>query len=894
MKKIFTTLLIFGTSLYSFSQKLDTAYRNAGYGQLEHVGLFKESNGNTVMAGTYAQSINDIDPGAGTVALPAASNFGFYIIKYNPAGAYVSHLSVAGTGNVMAQDATRDVAGNYYVVGEFSGTADFDPSASVVSISSGTSNSKAFIAKYDQNLNFLSVNSFTNTNYSAFQSVKVDAAGKIYLGGYFWGTQDFDFGAGTTSETSATTGSNLFAIYDPNFNLLNRFINFGRFSTLCELDNSGNIYLAGSFDAVSDFDPSGATYTLTPNGGSDVFVAKYSSSMALQWAGQISGPNSETLKNLKLDAFGNPLLVGEFSGTVDFNISPSATHTLTAVSSTDKFLARISSIGIFNWVRQYQLSTLSSNVVGDYITTDASNNLYFTGAFSGTKNFNNGGTPFNMVATGDVDGFVEKLDNTGAQQWCFRFGGSTPGFNYTSGHCISVESSGQIDLIGAMRAVNDFDPSAYDSISVDAYTGFYNSYIARYNQLKTLAVSAASLCAGTAITVPYQIEGTANAGNIFTAQLSNASGSFASPVSIGTLSAVGSGTISATIPSTVLAGSNYRIRVVGSNPPQAGERNHNSILVNNAPVILTQPSASTVCVNNNTLLTASVSANASSFQWYMGTSTILTATNTALTLTGVQPSQSGNYYVITSNACGSASSNTVMLTVNDPNVVINSSTSICAGSTTTLTASGTINYSWNTGANTNTIVSTPASTVSYTVTGIDAQGCMDTETVTITVNNLPSVNAITNNTLLCVGETSTLTASGADTYTWSTNETAMSIAVSPTTTANYTVTGTDANGCENTSVVTQSVSLCTDIAEVASGVSATINVYPNPFQNSFAISTGVSNSSIVILDVLGKVVYETNSNEEKVNIDLSHLNSGIYYVVVKGDHKTFNQKIIKQ
>ena len=79
MKKIFTTLMIVGASLSCFSQKLDTVYRNAGYGQMEHVGLFKESNGNVIMAGTYANSINDIDPGAATVALPTANNFGFYI-----------------------------------------------------------------------------------------------------------------------------------------------------------------------------------------------------------------------------------------------------------------------------------------------------------------------------------------------------------------------------------------------------------------------------------------------------------------------------------------------------------------------------------------------------------------------------------------------------------------------------------------------------------------------------------------------------------------------------------------------------------------------------------------------------------------------------------------------
>jgi hypothetical protein len=73
-----------------------------------------------------------------------------------------------------------------------------------------------------------------------------------------------------------------------------------------------------------------------------------------------------------------------------------------------------------------------------------------------------------------------------------------------------------------------------------------------------------------------------------------------------------------------------------------------------------------------------------------------------------------------------------------------------------------------------------------------------------------------------------------------------------------------------------------------------INIYPIPFQSNIVISTGLSNISVAILDVLGKVVYEADSSEGSMSPDLSHLTPGIYYVVVKDGGKTFNQKIIKQ
>lgn len=883
--------MILGASIFSYSQKLDTVYRNAGYGQMEHVGLFKESNGNLIMAGSYAGSINDIDPGAATVALPNANSFGFYLIKYSPLGAYVNHLSVQGTANVMAQDAARDAAGNYYIVGDLTGTADFDPSAAVFNASSGTSNRKAFIAKYDPNFNFVSVNTFSATNYSSFESIKIDATGKIYLGGYFWGTQDFDFGAGVANETSATTGSNMFVMYDSNLNLLNRFVNFGRFRTLCEVDNSGNIYLAGTFDSNTDFDPSASTYTLNTAGGYDIYVAKYNSSMALQWVGQIGNTSSESLKQLKLDAFGNPILVGKFSGTVDFDISSTSSYTLAAVA-TDEFLVRISSLGTFNWARYYQLSNLSVNAYGDYVNVDTNNNVYFTGGFSGTKNFNNGGTAFNMVATGDVDGFVEKLDNTGAQQWCFRFGGSTPGYNYTGGHCISVENSGQIDLIGSMRIVNDFDPSPYDSTSTASYSSFYNSFVAKYNQLKTLAISTSSLCAGTNLSVPYSINGVCNSGNIFIAQLSDATGSFASPISIGTINSTTSGIISATVPSTVTYGTNYRVRVVSSNPPQIGERNNSNILINNAPSVLSSPSSKTVCINANTSFTSSVSSNSTSVQWYFNSSPVSSATMTTISLPSAQLSNAGNYYLTVTNGCGSSNSSTVTLTVNNPVVSVSGSTSLCTGQSTTLTATGAVNYSWNTGANSSSITSSPSGNISYTVTGIDAQGCLDTETVTVNLNSLPSIFPVSSNSLLCVGQSATLTATGANTFTWSTTENGSNIIVSPTVTTTYSVIGTDANGCSNSSTITQSVSLCTGIEQLEN--ESIVSVFPNPFTDVLTIKHSFDNSDIIIVDVLGKIVFEKQLKTTETNIDLDHLTKGVYQLILKGNNNSRTLKIIKQ
>ncbi|MEY8861382.1 hypothetical protein, partial [Tenacibaculum singaporense] len=98
----------------------------------------------------------------------------------------------------------------------------------------------------------------------------------------------------------------------------------------------------------------------------------------------------------------------------------------------------------------------------------------------------------------------------------------------------------------------------------------------------------------------------------------------------------------------------------------------------------------------------------------------------------------------------------------------------------------------------------PTATTTYTVTGTDANGCENTAQVTITVNPLPTVTANASATTVCAGESVTLTGGGADSYVWD-NGVSDGVSFVPTATTTYTVTGTDANGCENTAQVTITV-----------------------------------------------------------------------------------------
>jgi YDG domain len=106
-------------------------------------------------------------------------------------------------------------------------------------------------------------------------------------------------------------------------------------------------------------------------------------------------------------------------------------------------------------------------------------------------------------------------------------------------------------------------------------------------------LSSTNFCSNTPINIPFTTSETFNAGNIFTAQLSNATGSFTSPVSIGTLTGTNSGTIVATIPLSTTPGGNYRIRVVSSNNSIIGADNGVNLIINNCTTLATIKSIKT-------------------------------------------------------------------------------------------------------------------------------------------------------------------------------------------------------------------------------------------------------------------------------------------------------------
>ena len=174
--------------------------------------------------------------------------------------------------------------------------------------------------------------------------------------------------------------------------------------------------------------------------------------------------------------------------------------------------------------------------------------------------------------------------------------------------------------------------------------------------------------------------------------------------------------------------------------------------------------------------------------------------NTGATTSSVTVTQAGLYTVTVSlGNCSSSASALVSIAAN-PVPTISGNTTICQGETSLLTANGGNSYAWSNGSTNNSIGISQSGT--YSVTATSMEGCTGSTSVFVTVNPLPNVS-ISGNNSFCQGDDVTLTATGANTYVWSNTSTNAAITVSNA--GNYTVTGTDGNGCSNTATNAVSV-----------------------------------------------------------------------------------------
>jgi hypothetical protein len=697
-----------------------------------------------------------------------------------------------------------------------------------------------------QNPTFLWAKQTGNPGLDLGSSVTADASGNVFTTGFFTGVVDFDPGAGTFM--LASTGNR--DIFLSKLDAAGNFVWAKKIGSTGDdegasvtLDGSGNVLVTGYFSGSADFDPGVGTFTMSSTGGADIFAVKLDAAGNFIWAGKMGSSAADEGVSLTSDASGNVYTTGYFNNGCDFD--PGAgTYTLASTGANDIFVSKLSASGNFIWAKKMGSSSLDQ---GNSIKVDASGNVITAGRFAGTADFDPAAPTYDLTSAGN-DVFVSKLDASGNFVWAKQMGG-TSGDNCTG---LVLDGSGNIYTTGAFQVVADFDPGAgtFTLSSLGGNDIFVSKLDASGNFVwaKQLGGTGAGSEVGFAIALDAF-------GNVHTC------GYFQLTVDFDP----GAGTFNLT--------------------SAGGEDVFLSKLDASGNFLWAKQMGGT---SSDEALSIAIDGLGGIYS--TGYFSVTGDFDPGIGIFNLTSAGSFDIFIHKMAWCSSAPS--------QPGP-ISGLTVMCLNNGTTsysiATVVGATSYSWvlpggwSGTSSTNTISVTPGSSGMFSVTASNICGPSSFQTLSVTVNPLPTINASTSNTMLCIGQSATLTASGASSYTFNPGGAGTSIVVSPSLTSTYTINGTGANGCTNSSTFTQSVSTCAGIKTFEETLG--LVVYPNPTTGKITISYKINWIGFGIYNSLGeKLQINKVFGKESVEVDLSAQPEGIYFIKVG----SVTRKIIKQ
>ncbi len=580
-------------------------------------------------------------------------------------------------------------------------------------------------------------------------------------------------------------------------------------------DSQGNIYVTGFFYGTATF----GTQTITSAGAQDVFIAKYNPSGNLVWVVSAGGAGTDIAHSITLDVHGNITITGQFTGTSTFG-----TATLTSMINptsgqnvTNIFVAHYNNNGNFLWVKQ---GSSIENCRGISITTDAACNIFTTGEFSDT-------IQFDVFHNNNINNaiYVMKFDSLGNEKWFKRIGGSL----LNAAHEIVVNSNQDVLITGnAAGTLYFFENPNYPLSNTYSNQAFVAEYSNNGNLLWAVSDGSESDLTSMGIVL-------GNNGDIYiTGEFRCKFSEYADVFGQGTFNSVGFRDIFVT--KFDPNGQRIWMRNLGG---KMDDFVHGITLINDNPVLAGG--------FHNVLIAASSGNTVSNHQ----PSTMLPA-NTGLTycgdshygdFTGLRSSgyndiflvnaidlsrEPYDYYKRYGSACerpyvGCCINSTGSDSFCEDSVEFCGSATIAAASNTSsfystlFTPGPNFNYVWSTGDLNRQINVTNSGHYYVTVTSQD--GCFQSnDSIVVTVNSIPEVPWISDNlgiginspnpyTIEVCSDSIVLTAGNVTTsdYYWSNNGIPVpgdSLAIFVPISGTYTFTVVDSNGCINLNNVT--------------------------------------------------------------------------------------------
>ena len=391
-----------------------------------------DAAGNIYSTGSFSGTV-DFDPGAGLFNMTSAGGADVFILKLDSAGNFIWAKSMGGIDIQTGYCIVLDNIGNgaVYVSGAFYGTADFDPGVGVFNMTSAGSGD-VFVTRLDTSGNFVWAKAMAGTSYEVGYSLSFDpmGGGFVYVTGWFSGTVDFDPGPGVFNLTTPPVNDDMFIVkLDESGNFIwakqitgSTGSDHGH-TIVVDTAGGGDVYCTGVFIGPTDFDPGPGVFNLTSSLADEAFVLKLNSAGNFVWAKGLGGTGTDRGWSLVLDRSGSGAVytTGTFAGTADFDPG-SGVFNLMATGAGDIYISKLDTSGNFIWAKAMGGSGTDK---GNSIAVDNLGNVYTTGAFAATVDFDPGAGVYNLTSSGSSDVFISALDSSGNFSWAKVVGGTS-------------------------------------------------------------------------------------------------------------------------------------------------------------------------------------------------------------------------------------------------------------------------------------------------------------------------------------------------------------------------------------------------------------------------------------------------------------------------------------
>ncbi len=379
------------------------------------------------------------------------------------------------TDDDLGTDIVVDGSGNIYVVGYFRGNVDFDPGEGE-SFRQSNGEIDVFLSRFDSSGNFQWVRTWGGSLYDQAQGVDADSYGNVYIAGDFWGAVDFDPGPGTDQHTSSGANDPFLCKYDSLGNFL-WAITWGGANSVhgmgIAVDSSDNAWVTGHFLDTMDLDPGPGDIIRTSNGSNDIFVCGFDPTGELQWGETWGGSSVDLGMGIGIDTSNNVIFTGVYSDSIDFDPGP-GTDLHVSNGFEDIFVCKLDSTGNFIWAGTWGGS---NDDFGYALAVDTSGNVYVTGTFSETVDFDPGPGEYNCSSSSSEyeEAFVNALDPDGNFRWAGTWGGNL----WDVGTAITTDAWGNVLVTGSFASTVDFDPGPATDNRVS--NGDQDVYISKFD-----------------------------------------------------------------------------------------------------------------------------------------------------------------------------------------------------------------------------------------------------------------------------------------------------------------------------------------------------------------------------------------------------------------------------